>query len=170
MTHDPSPVTPTVSPRVLAGARVVTAAGILADGWVRLEGDRIAEVGDGTPPVTAAGPLVEPLPGGWLVPGFVDLHMHGGGGHDVTASPTAMEQAVLFHRAHGTTRTLVSLVTAPVGALCEQLATVAELAERDPGVVGAHLEGPFLAASRCGAQNPQHLRAPDRGAIHEGQD
>ncbi len=53
------------------------------------------------------------LGGRWLLPGFIDEHVHGGGGYDMTASPDEMADAVAFHRRHGTTRTLVSLATAP---------------------------------------------------------
>jgi N-acetylglucosamine-6-phosphate deacetylase len=89
--------------------------------------------------------------------------MHGGGGHDVSASPEALAAAVRFHRGHGTTRTLVSLVTAPLDNLEQQLGWIADLVGSGGGhVVGAHLEGPFLSHVRCGAQNPEHLRRPDR--------
>jgi len=95
---------------VLAGARVVTPDGVLERGWAAVADGRIAAVGVGTPPADAP---VRDLGGAWLLPGFVDLHMHGGGGHDVAASPDAMAAAVAFHREHGTTSTLISLVTAP---------------------------------------------------------
>lgn len=147
--------------RLLVGARVVTEAGVLDDGWVLVDGRRIAEVGTGRPPEADAAERVE-LTGQWLLPGFVDLHVHGGGGHDSTASPESMAAAVEFHRRHGTTRTLVSLVTAPLDALERQLSWVADLTGEHGAVVGAHLEGPFLSHVRCGAQNPAHLRPPDR--------
>jgi N-acetylglucosamine-6-phosphate deacetylase len=139
---------------VLYGARVVAPAGVLDDGWVEVVDGRIVGVGTG-----AAGGA-DDLGGGWLLPGFVDLHTHGGGGHDVTASPEAMAGAARFHLSHGTTGMLVSLMAAPVDRLCEQLSWVAALV-RDGVVLGAHLEGPFLAAGRCGAQNPAHLLDPD---------
>lgn len=149
---------------VLAGARVVTPNGVLEPGWVEVRGPRIGAVGAGTPPGRA-----EDLGGAWLLPGFLDLHVHGGGGHDVAASAADLAGAVAFHRAHGTTRTLVSLVAAPVEALREQLRWVAARTRSGPQpgghVVGAHLEGPFLAETHCGAQNPAHLRAPDRDVL-----
>ena len=144
--------------RTLRGSRVVTPAGVLDDGWVVVDGARIAAVGDGPPP---DGVEVQTLDG-WLLPGFVDLHVHGGGGADVTASPEALRAAVAFHRRHGTTSTLVSLVTAPLTALERQLGWVADYVAEDDGVFGAHLEGPFLSQVRCGAQNPAFLRIPDR--------
>jgi N-acetylglucosamine-6-phosphate deacetylase len=147
-----------MSTRLLRGARVVTPERVLDDGWVLVDGGRIAEVGEGAAPDAAA---VEDVPG-WLLPGFVDLHVHGGGGADVTASPEALRAAVAFHRRHGTTSTLVSLVTAPLNALERQLGWVADYVAEDDGVLGAHLEGPFLSQVRCGAQNPAFLRTPDR--------
>jgi N-acetylglucosamine-6-phosphate deacetylase len=150
------------SARLLAGGRVVTPDGVLSDAWVHLAGETIASVGTRRPAVDA--PVVD-LAGAWLLPGYVDLHMHGGGGHSVSGSREAMEAAVAFHRGRGTTSTLVSLVTAPVDELTEQLGWAAELTRRgaDPRghVLGAHLEGPFLSARRCGAQNEAHMIAPD---------
>lgn len=145
---------------LLCGGRVVCPAEVLEDSWVLVEHGRIADVGTGRLP--PARQTID-LDGRWLLPGFVDLHMHGGGGHDVTASPSAMAAAVAFHRAHGTTRTLVSLVAAPLADLERQLGWVAALTTSGAdGVAGAHLEGPFLSHVRCGAQNPLHLRRPDR--------
>jgi len=147
------------STRLLAGGRVVTPEGVRPDAWVHVAGGAIVAV-TGTRPVTDAP--VRDLQGAWLLPGFVDLHMHGGGGHDVTDSPEAMAQAVAFHHRHGTTATLVSLMTAPVDQLCEQLAWAAELTGRGgtPAVLGAHLEGPFLSPERAGAQDPAHMLTP----------
>jgi N-acetylglucosamine-6-phosphate deacetylase len=150
------------SARLLAGGRVVTPDGVLSNAWVHLAGETIASVGTRRPVVDA--PVVD-LAGAWVLPGYVDLHMHGGGGHSVSGSREAMEAAAAFHRGHGTTSTLVSLVTAPVDELTEQLGWAAELTRRgtDPRghVLGAHLEGPFLSARRCGAQNEAHMIAPD---------
>jgi N-acetylglucosamine-6-phosphate deacetylase len=149
------------SPTLLRGARIVAGRDVLDDGWVLIDRGRIAGVGTGDAPAAPAENVVD-LGGRWLLPGFVDLHTHGGGGHDVTSSPEAMTAAVAFHRSHGTTRTLVSLVTAPLDALERQLEWVADLAAGGGPVIGAHLEGPFLSHARCGAQNPAHLRIPDR--------
>ncbi|UQX89424.1 N-acetylglucosamine-6-phosphate deacetylase [Jatrophihabitans telluris] len=160
---------------VLTGARVVTPEGELATGQVRVVDGRIAEVGSSSPDggqLAAAAPSIAALApssgavevvrlhDGWIVPGFIDLHVHGGGGFDVTRGPQDMASAVAFHRAHGTTRTLVSLMAQPVEALTEQLQWVSALTA-DGTVGGAHLEGPFLNSTRCGAQRPENLIAPD---------
>ncbi|TAM84862.1 MAG: N-acetylglucosamine-6-phosphate deacetylase [Jatrophihabitans sp.] len=151
----------------LVDARVVTPEGVLDRGWVAIEAGRFAAVGSGTPPAAAR---TADLDGAWLLPGFVDLHMHGGGGHDATASPEDLDGAVAFHHTHGTTSTLVSLVTAPVPDLLTQLGWVAVrtgVTGAGARVLGSHLEGPFLSHVRCGAQNPEHLREPDPALLQE---
>jgi N-acetylglucosamine-6-phosphate deacetylase len=144
----------------------VTPEGVLTNAWVHVEGNAIASVNAREPAVDAP---VHDLEGAWLLPGLVDLHMHGGGGHGVANSRAAMAGAVAFHRRHGTTATLVSLMTAPVDDLCEQLTWAAELVRRGPTpgghVLGSHLEGPFLSPQRRGAQNPAHMIAPDQGVL-----
>lgn len=139
---------------ILAGARVVTPSATLDPGWVEIVAGRIENLGAGTPPPDAE------VMSGWLLPGFIDLHVHGGGGHDFTASAEDLAAGVEFHRRHGTTRTLVSLMAAPIDAMCEQLSWVAGLTASGR-VAGAHLEGPFLASARCGAQNHAYLLPPD---------
>ncbi len=150
---------------LLGNARVVTPAGVLDPGWIDVAGPRIAAVGAGDPPRRGA----VDLGGSAVLPGFVDLHVHGGGGHDSASSRAAAEGAVAFHRRHGTTRTLVSLMTDDLDAMCEQSGGVADLVERGPTpeghVVGIHQEGPFLSAARRGAQPLEHLRPPDLGAL-----
>jgi N-acetylglucosamine-6-phosphate deacetylase len=148
----------TLAEYVLSNARVVLPDRVVDRGWVRVSHGLITEVGEGRP---GGLPHID-LDGQWLLPGFVDIHMHGGGGHDATLSPSALRGAVDFHRGHGTTRTLVSLVTASVAQLETQLGWVADATDDATStVVGAHLEGPFLSHVRCGAQNPSHLQAPD---------
>ena len=144
--------------RVLAGARVVTPDGVLSPGWIRLAGDLIEAVGAGE---ARPGLAVIDLHGQWVLPGFVDMHVHGGGGASFTAgSADDARRAVEFHRGHGTTSVVASLVTAPLAELETRAAMLAGLAAE--GVIaGLHLEGPFLSAARCGAQDPRHMIAPD---------
>ena len=145
---------------ILGNARVVTPAGVLDRGWASIEGGRVERVESGPVPPDLE---YEDLDGGWLVPGFIDLHVHGGGGHDFTRSCADIESGVAFHRGHGTTTTLISLMAGPLDDVCTELGWIADLASRPGnGIAGAHLEGPFLSHIRCGAQNPMHLRQPDR--------
>lgn len=147
---------------VLAGARRVDADGVVDDAWVRFAGGVVESTGTGPPP--PADEVVR-LDGAWLAPGFVELHVHGGGGHTADDGVDAIRGLLALHRAHGTTRSLVSLVANPLDRLADGLAAVAEVAAHEPGLLGAHLEGPFLAPSRCGAHAPEHLRAPDAAAV-----
>jgi N-acetylglucosamine-6-phosphate deacetylase len=133
--------------------RVVTPTRVIEDGEVRIEGDRITAVGRprGAKPTDAA----------WILPGFVDLHVHGGGGHSFTrGDPSDAREAARFHGRHGTTTMLASLVTAPIKALRKSTVDMKPLVE-DGTIAGLHYEGPYLSATRCGAQNPDHLRDPN---------
>jgi len=118
--------------------------------------------------VREAGDLAVPvadLHGQWVLPGFVDMHVHGGGGTSFTqGSADDARRAAEFHRRYGTTSIVASLVTAPLAELEARAALLAGLAAE--GVVaGLHLEGPFLSAARCGAQDPRYLLAPDVAAF-----
>ncbi|GAB2849429.1 N-acetylglucosamine-6-phosphate deacetylase [Actinocorallia aurea] len=137
---------------VYTNARIVTPTGVIGRGWLEAEHGRITGVGTGD----RRG---HDLAGNWLLPGFVDLHVHGGGGHSAMTSEAAIREAVAFHRAHGTTTTLVSLVTAPLTHLAEAAGWIADLTEEGL-VAGCHFEGPFLAHAHCGAQDPTALRPP----------
>lgn len=146
---------------ILSNARVVAPEGVLDPGWVRIADGRIEAAGPiRTSPTAAPADETVDLRGAWLLPGFIDLHTHGGGGADVTRGAADMAAAVDFHRRHGTTRTLVSLMAQPVDAMCAQLEWAAALTDAGE-IAGAHLEGPFLAAARCGAQRPESLVAPE---------
>ena len=154
---------------ILTGARVVTPTGVLPSGWVRVDGERITDVGATAPPDD--GDLVG-LNDKWLVPGFIDLHVHGGGGAWATSrDPAEVRRAVQFHCGHGTTRTLLSVATASAPEMIAAAGTIADLVDEgatsDGHVVGVHLEGPFLSGVRCGAQDPAWLVAPDPQLLDE---
>ena len=142
---------------LLAAGRIVTPGGVLSPGWIRLAGSLIDAVGPGAAPDQ---PDVD-LRGQWVLPGFVDLHVHGGGGASFTEGTAEQaRQAAAFHTRHGTTTMLASLVTAPLAELEARAGLLAGLAVE--GIVaGLHLEGPFLAPARAGAQDPRHMLAPD---------
>ena len=98
---------------------------------------------------------------GWTVPGFVDTHVHGGGGFDyATTAADQVLAARAFHRRHGTTSSLASLVTAEPDVLVEQLATLVPLVKSGE-LAGIHLEGPFLSPHKAGAHDVSQLRLPE---------
>jgi N-acetylglucosamine-6-phosphate deacetylase len=138
--------------------RVVTTDGIIDRGAVRIENGRIAEVGTAERPDTAGS--IDDV-AAWILPGFVDLHVHGGGGHTfTTGDPDEARLAAAFHGRHGTTTMLASLVTSPYQLMRTATAAFAPLIA-DGTLAGIHYEGPYLSPDRCGAQNPAYLRAPD---------
>ncbi|MYR58097.1 N-acetylglucosamine-6-phosphate deacetylase [Streptomyces sp. SID625] len=139
--------------KVLDGARVVLPTGIADGGRVIVDGTRIAE----TAPENA--PTVD-VSGHWLVPGFVDLHNHGGGGAAFSGSADDVMTAVRTHRAHGTTTVVASTVTDDMGILTKQAGLLSELAEQGE-IAGIHFEGPFISPCRKGAHSEALLRHPD---------
>jgi N-acetylglucosamine-6-phosphate deacetylase len=141
---------------LLASDRVWTGAGPIAPGWIEVGGGRILAVGTGAAPRAAD---IE-LAGRLVVPGFVDIHNHGGGGASwQTGHAGDVAVAATLHRRHGTTTLLASLVSAPVDDLVASLEVLAPFVTNRT-VAGVHLEGPFLSVQRCGAHDPGHLRSP----------
>ena len=152
---------------VIHSARLVSGGDIANDAWVRFEGNRVAArgIGDGWRDVTGDDGEVTDAAGRWLAPGFIDLHCHGGGGASADDGEDAISTVLATHRAHGTTRTVLSLVTATIEELERRLAAIARAAASDPLVLGSHLEGPFLDHEFRGAHDPGRLRRPDAEAI-----
>jgi len=129
--------------------RVVTPDGVIEDGYVEVDGAHITGTGDGAV-----------HDGHWIVPGFVDIHVHGGGGHTfTTGNAEAARQAAAFHRRYGTTTMLASLVSSPYRLMRTATRAFAPLVAEDV-LAGIHFEGPYLSHARCGAQNPKYLRDP----------
>ncbi|MFC1409415.1 N-acetylglucosamine-6-phosphate deacetylase [Streptacidiphilus sp. N1-12] len=154
---------------VLAGARLVLPTGVVDNGRLTVENGRIAEAvaadASTTPPVGAAPPL--DLSGYTVVPGFVDMHVHGGGGASY-ASGVAEEALVAArtHLRHGTTTTIASTVTGEIDEVCRQASVLSELVE-DGVLAGVHFEGPFISINRCGAHQPDLLRDPDPALVRK---
>jgi len=143
--------------RTLLAADTVVTPTAVGPGWVELAGSRIAATGEGLPPRPADVDLGDAV----LVPGFVDMHVHGGAGAAFPdGDPEQALQAVRFHRAHGSTTMMASLVAASPPQLLRAAEALADLVT-DGDLAGVHLEGPWLAAARCGAHDPRQLRDPD---------
>ncbi|MGI3784250.1 MAG: N-acetylglucosamine-6-phosphate deacetylase, partial [Janthinobacterium lividum] len=140
-------------------AHVVTPEGVLDDAVVEIRGDRVAAVHRN------GGDVRAERTGGWVVPGFVDTHVHGGGGHDYAAADADEILAARdFHARNGTTTTFASLVTASLDDLAASLDVLGDLVE-DGHLAGVHLEGPFLSPRQPGAHEPGLLREPEPGTV-----
>jgi N-acetylglucosamine-6-phosphate deacetylase len=152
-----------MSAHVIHSARLVSEGRTTRDGWVLFDGGLVAAtgVGDGWVAAVAGDPaaVVTDADGGWLTPGFIDLHGHGGGGAAFDDGADAIRTATALHQRHGTTRFVVSLVTATVPDLTERVRGVARLAAEDQRILGSHLEGPFLHVGHKGAHDPALLRS-----------
>lgn len=128
----------------------------------RVEPGRIVVDGDRIAAVEPDPGLRDDLP--FLAPGFVDLHVHGGGGHDAMAGQAALDGMARHLLRHGVTSFLPTAVTAPIPALVAFAASVRTWQPAAPSdgaePLGFNLEGPFLAPDRRGAHDQQHLRVP----------
>ena len=144
------------TPLTLTNARVVTPGGV-HEGWLRVEDGRVAALGaDHQVPGHT-----HDVGGRWVVPGLVDSHIHGGVGHGFPdADIEGARKTIAFNRARGVTSLIGSLVAASPEDTLAQVEVLAELCEAGE-LAGIHLEGPFIARSRCGAHDPDLLRDPD---------
>jgi N-acetylglucosamine-6-phosphate deacetylase len=123
---------------------------------------------------TAAIQAIEPTADApadrFVLPGFIDLHVHGGDGADCMAGADAVRQMARYHATHGTTALLATTVTAPRSELFAAFRGIgAAAASRDPTaacLLGAHLEGPFISPEALGAQPPFAI-APDLTLVDE---
>ncbi|MCY0958649.1 MULTISPECIES: N-acetylglucosamine-6-phosphate deacetylase [unclassified Streptomyces] len=145
---------------VLSGAKVVLPTGIVTGGRVIVDGERVAGS-------AREDSRVVDLTGHWIVPGFVDMHNHGGGGASFT-SGTAEEvlQGVRTHREHGTTTVIASTVTGDLDELARRAGLLAELTQQGE-IAGIHFEGPFINPCRKGAHKEDLLRDPDPAEVRK---
>ena len=145
---------------ICAGTAVIDGR-LCRPGWLETSGARIVACGQGVP----ARPSDVEFADAVMVPGFVDMHVHGGGGASYADGiPADIVRAAAFHVRHGTTTTLASLVTASPADLLTAVGALAVVAEA-PSLAGIHLEGPWLSAERCGAHDRRQLRDPDPAEI-----
>lgn len=154
---------PSAGSIVIHSARLVDRGEITDDAWVRIDRGRVTDRGTGADwqpadeIVDAAALAGEAA---ILTPGLIDIHGHGGAGASFDDGTEAIRTARALHREHGTTRAVVSLVTAPLEELARGVALVADLMQTDADILGSHLEGPFLDPAHHGAHEPSLLRAP----------
>jgi N-acetylglucosamine-6-phosphate deacetylase len=153
---------------LLRNASLVLPDGVLDQGWLLVEDGRItgvAATSEQPEPVLAPSTEVRDAAGRYVVPGFVDMHVHGGGGAAFSAGdPEQALVAARFHLGHGTTTIMASTVTGTLNELEHHIGELSGLVQ-DGILAGIHLEGPFISKARCGAHDPGLLRAPIRSDV-----
>lgn len=144
----------------IINASIILPAGVLTGGVCCFENGIIDYVG--TQPRRDAHTVCD-AGGGWLLPGFIDIHCHGGDGYDfMDAEPEQMEQIARFHLRHGTTTLVATTMTDRWPAIHGALDRFAQLiaSGRQLTLHGVHLEGPWLNPAQCGAQDVERMDTP----------
>ena len=154
-------------PSLLIRGRVAAGEAVRS-GWVALRDGLVAGIGEGLPPAGFGAPVE--LGDLLIAPGFVDVHVHGGAGGQASGDDPAdvadqVLRAARFHATHGTTCMVATTVSDTPGRLRATVAGVRTAMRAAAGdgatIAGVHLEGPWLAPTRCGAHDPSALRLPD---------
>ncbi|WAH36064.1 N-acetylglucosamine-6-phosphate deacetylase [Alicyclobacillus dauci] len=152
---------------IIRNARLVLDDTVVESGWLRVENGVIREMGEENSfPQSVTGGSIDIIDahGQWVLPGLIDIHIHGGDGYEVMdGTVKAMEAISRFHATHGTTGWLPTTLTAPIDDLERAVEAASETARRPvygAQVLGVHLEGPFISPERCGAQNPAFVIPP----------
>ena len=133
-------------------------------GSLSIRSGQIHKISKNSTPATNSKESVMDLRGGFLAPGFVDLHIHGAMGRDtMEARLDALREITEFHLHGGTTSLTLTTLSAPQGDILKALDAIAPLQNRSFGgsrILGVHVEGPFISKKKSGAQNPHFVRNP----------
>jgi N-acetylglucosamine-6-phosphate deacetylase len=150
-------------------AHLVTPTTVLDPGWLLTEGKSIKSLGSGHPLDFDSGSITRVIDcrGMAVLPGFIDVHVHGSVGYEVMdASPERLADMARFYARHGVTGFLATTWTAghfeTLNALRAVSVQMGQQADDEARILGVHLEGPYLNQARCGAQDVNQIRRTDR--------
>ncbi len=147
----------------IINGRIILTDRILQYGTVLIEGRKIIGVEEGNPEWDAA--LTIDAKGNYISPGFIDIHVHGGGGHDfMDGTEEAFLEIAKIHATHGTTSMLPTTLTADLQGILDTLDTYERATlknNKGANFIGLHLEGPYFSMAQRGAQDPKFIRDPD---------
>jgi len=143
--------------------KIITPHRIINGGCIIIEGGKILEVS--TSDIHVEGALEINARGNYIAPGFIDLHVHGGGGHDfMDNEPDGFLAIAELHAKHGTTALMPTTLSSEHQDLLDTL-NVYETADvrnvKGAQFIGIHIEGPYFSMEQRGAQDPRYIRAPD---------
>lgn len=150
---------------VFKNAKIITPMRIIDKGVLIVKGDKIFDVGsEDKVKVPQDGEIID-VSGRYLTPGFIDIHIHGGGGADtMEGTEEAIEKISTVHAQGGSTSLVLTTTTAPMDEIIKALESI-ELAKRKElkgaQILGAHIEGPYFSLEQKGAQNPRFLKEPN---------
>jgi N-acetylglucosamine-6-phosphate deacetylase len=143
---------------------------ILAHGWLLISDGIIEKIGVGEPPLSVDGNSYD-AQGRKLLPGFIDIHVHGAMGHEsMDASPEGLISMAKFYAQHGVTSFLPTTWAAPFDRLLpvfDTIRSVMGMSYAGAQILGAHVEGPFIHPAKAGAQNPNAIYPPSRTLIDQ---
>jgi N-acetylglucosamine-6-phosphate deacetylase len=152
----------TTGVELLVDAITVVDDELVRDAWIAIADGHIQSIGVGRDQPPAADRSTS-LRGATVLPGFIDVHVHGGAGEAFGSDADANERAAGFHLANGTTALLPTLATTTMPQLLQAAGTLGRGDETEPNrprLLGLHLEGPFISPERKGAHDPALIRPP----------
>lgn len=155
-----------MSALLIHNCRIVTETRVIEDGALLICDGVIEQVVDaaGACAVGAIGDGVRKLDaqGLYVAPGFIDAHVHGGGGFDfMCGDAESVRRACRTHLEHGTTSLMATVSTADNAAFMRAMAAIEQARADTPQIAGIHIEGPYFAMAQRGAQSPRFIRDPD---------
>jgi N-acetylglucosamine-6-phosphate deacetylase len=147
----------------IINGRIILTDRILQSGTILIEGRKIIGVEEGNPEWDVA--LTIDAKGNYISPGFIDIHVHGGGGHDfMDGTEEAFLEIAKIHATHGTTSMLPTTLTADLQGILDTIDTYERATLKNnegANFIGLHLEGPYFSMAQRGAQDPKFIRDPD---------
>lgn len=154
---------------LITNAKVITPTTIYERGWILTNNDKIALMGRGKSPDFMNTSVIDGQ-GLLAIPGFIDVHAHGGNGYEsMDASAESLQKIAEFYAQHGVTAFLATTWTASrerIQAALEAIAAAQGPQVNGATLIGAHLEGPYLNPDRCGAQDTQQIRRAPQEEAH----
>src|ERR1700728_1730383 len=150
-------------PIKIVNGRIITPYRVLHGATILITGGKITAISEGD--IAAPEAQTIDAKGKYAAPGFIDIHVHGGGGHDfMDGTVEAFLGVAETHARYGTTAMLPTTLTSEKEALFELFEVYREALRRNVSgaqFLGLHLEGPYFAMNQRGAQDPRYIRDPD---------
>ena len=150
-------------PIKISNGRIITPYRVLHGMTVLVSAGKIAVISEGD--IDAPEAIAVDAAGCYVSPGFIDLHVHGGGGHDfMDGTEEAFFAIARLHARHGTTAMTPTTLSCERADLLQTLQVYENVSQKEsPGAafIGMHLEGPYFSMNQCGAQDPRYIRNPD---------